>query len=174
MFHTSARFIRVLSKCFHWIRWFSDKYNFLIKRFNLVYKRSRWYYSASKTQVTGKIFKSTPIHASVIYQIPWIQWISLQFGEHSIMLHWGKRCWAQMLGPVYTKHQRQCCDNSAMTRQNGFATHFQASPLISMRTESLVSSQSGRIVDADAWCKRALMGPFTPAILSTIAWTTEI
>ena len=40
--------------------------------------------------------------------------------------------------------------------QNGFATHFQVSPLISMRKESLASSQSGRSVDADAWCKRAL------------------
>ena len=47
------------------------------------------------------------------------------------------------LGPVYTKRQRQYCDNSAMTLvilftlktmeslQNGVATHFQA-------TESLV------------------------------------
>ena len=50
-------------------------------------------------------------------------------------------------GPVYTKRQRQRCDNSAMMLQNGFATHFQASPLISMRTESLMSSQSGRSVD---------------------------
>ena len=46
-----------------------------------------------------------------------------------------------------------------MTLQNGFATHFQASPLISMRTESLASSQSGRSIDADAWCKQALTGP---------------
>ena len=57
---------------------------------------------------------------------------------------------------IYTKHQGQRCDNSAIMLQNGFATHFQASPLISMTTESLASSQSGRSVDADAWCKRAL------------------
>ena len=62
----------------------------------------------------------------------------------------------QTLWPVYTKRQRERCDNSAMTLQNGFATHFQASPLISMRTESLASSQSGRSIDADASCKRAL------------------
>ena len=62
----------------------------------------------------------------------------------------------QHLGPVYTKLQRQRCDNSAMTLQNGFATHFQASLLISMRTESVASSQSSRSIDADAWCKRAL------------------
>ena len=43
-----------------------------------------------------------------------------------------------------------------MTPQNGFATDIQASPSISMRTESLASSQSGRSVDADALCKRAL------------------
>ena len=43
-----------------------------------------------------------------------------------------------------------------MTLQNGVATHFQASPLISMRTELLASSQSCRSVDADAWCKWAL------------------
>ena len=61
-----------------------------------------------------------------------------------------------LLEPVYTKRQHQHCDNSAVMLQNGFATHFQASPLISMRAESLASSQSCRSVDADAWCKRAL------------------
>ena len=60
------------------------------------------------------------------------------------------------LGPVYTKRQCQRWDNSPMTLQNGIATHFQASPLISMRRESLVSLQSGHSIGADAWCKRAL------------------
>ena len=60
------------------------------------------------------------------------------------------------LGPVYTKRQRLRCKNSAMTLQKGFVTHFQVSPLISMRTESLMSSQSDRSVGADAWCKQAL------------------
>ena len=63
---------------------------------------------------------------------------------------------SEELGSVYTKRQHQRCDNSAMTLQNGFVTHFQAYSLISMRTESLASSQNGRSVDADAWCKRAL------------------
>ena len=58
---------------------------------------------------------------------------------------------------LYTKWQRQRCDNSAMTLHNGFATNFQVSPLFSMRTVLLASSQSGRSFDADAWCKRALM-----------------
>ena len=39
--------------------------------------------------------------------------------------------------------------------ENGLQTHSGAIPLISMRTESQASSQSGRSVDADAWCKRA-------------------
>ena len=68
------------------------------------------------------------------------------------------------LGPIYTKRQCQHCDNSVMTLeilfslksmelfQNGVATYFQATPLISMRTES----QSHCSVDADVWCKRAL------------------
>ena len=40
--------------------------------------------------------------------------------------------------------------------QNGVATYFQATPLFSMRTVSLVSSQSCCSVDADAQCKRGL------------------
>ena len=51
------------------------------------------------------------------------------------------------LGSIYTKRQRQCCDNAAMmlailfslktmeSLQNGVATHFQATPLFSMRIE---------------------------------------
>ena len=49
-----------------------------------------------------------------------------------------------LLGPVYTKHQRQRCHNSAMmlailfslntmeSLQNQVATHFQVTPLFSM------------------------------------------
>ena len=36
--------------------------------------------------------------------------------------------------------------------QNEVATHFQVPPLFSMRTESLVSSQSCHSFDSDAWC----------------------
>ena len=58
-----------------------------------------------------------------------------------------------MLGPVYTKHQHQHCNNSVMmlaillslktmeSLQNGVATHLQAASLFSMRTVSLVSSE---------------------------------
>ena len=58
--------------------------------------------------------------------------------------------------------------NSAITLQNGFATHFQASPLISMRAESLASSQSCRSVDADAWCKRALIHQVSSVIMGVV------
>ena len=40
--------------------------------------------------------------------------------------------------------------------QNGIATHFQATPLISMRAELQASLQSCRSVATDAWCKRVL------------------
>ena len=36
-------------------------------------KRPVYYHSASKTHVRDRIFKLTPIHASVIYQIPCIR-----------------------------------------------------------------------------------------------------
>ena len=37
-----------------------------------------------KTHVRDRIFKLSPIHALVIYQIPWIQWIPVPFREKSI------------------------------------------------------------------------------------------
>ena len=41
--------------------------------------------------------------------------------------------------------------------QNGLQPHSEVAPLFSMRTESLASSQSCHSVDADAWCKQALI-----------------
>ena len=76
-----------------------------------------------------------------------------------------------VLGPIYTKCQRQCCDNSAKmlvirfslktmeSLPNGIAIHFWATPLFSMRTVLLVPWQSCRSVDADASCKRTFMRP---------------
>ena len=72
------------------------------------------------------------------------------------------------LGPVYTKRQRQRCDNSAMTLailfslksveslENRLQPHSGVTPFFSMRTESQASSLSCHRVDADAWCKWAL------------------
>ena len=69
---------------------------------------------------------------------------------------------------VYTEHQCQCCANSVMilaivfllktmeSHQNGIATHFQETLLFSLRTVSLVLSQSCCCIDADAWCKWTL------------------
>ena len=34
---------------------------------SLLYKKQRWYHSAMKRQVTERVFKLAPIHASVIY-----------------------------------------------------------------------------------------------------------
>ena len=71
------------------------------------------------------------------------------------------------LGPVYTKHKHQCCDNCVImlailfylktmkSLENGLQPQSEATPLFSMRTESLASSQSCHSVDTDAWCKWA-------------------
>ena len=40
--------------------------------------------------------------------------------------------------------------------KNAVATDFQVTPLFSMRTELLVSSQNRKSIDVVAWCKRAL------------------
>ena len=73
-----------------------------------------------------------------------------------------------VLGPVYTKCQRQRCDNSAMklailfslktmeSLKNGLQPNSGVTPLFSMRTVSLASSQSCCCIDADAGCKQAL------------------
>ena len=74
-----------------------------------------------------------------------------------------------VLGPVYTRHQRQCCDNSGIMLailfllktmgllQNGVATYFQGTPLFSMRTVLLDSLQSCCCIDADDFCKQPLI-----------------
>ena len=75
------------------------------------------------------------------------------------------------LDPVYTKCQRQCRVNTAMTLvtelslnqwkqiqllQNGVATHFGVTLLFSMRALSQAPSQCWPWLNADTWCKRAL------------------
>ena len=60
---------------------------------------------------------------------------------------------------------RQLCDNAShifsLKTMDLFpewvATHFQVTPLFSMRTVWLASSQSCRSNDTDTWCKWALM-----------------
>ena len=50
------------------------------------YARDQDAITALARHVRDKIFKLNPIHASVIYQIPWIQWIPFPFCENSIVL----------------------------------------------------------------------------------------
>ena len=62
----------VFPKCFHGIPW---QKIFVIKRTrtcHLLCKRPGCYHSTSKTHVRDRIFKLSPIHAWVVYQIPWI------------------------------------------------------------------------------------------------------
>ena len=67
---------------------FSDKnvchHSKRVQTCHLLYYRWGCYHSASKTHVRDKIFNLTPIHASVIYQIPWIQWISVPLRDNSM------------------------------------------------------------------------------------------
>ena len=59
----------------------------IIRTCHFLCKRPRCYHSTIKTQVAESSFKLNPIHASVIYQIPWIHWISDPFRENSIAMH---------------------------------------------------------------------------------------
>ena len=55
----------------------------MIRDCYLLCKRPSCCHSASKTQA-DRIFKLSPVHASVIYQIPWNRWISDPFRENPI------------------------------------------------------------------------------------------
>ena len=80
--------IWVFPKCSHRIRWIQWQKILHLKKMirtsNLLCKWPRLHHSNSKEQATDKILKLTPTHSSVIYQIPWIHWISLLFRENSI------------------------------------------------------------------------------------------
>ena len=54
------------------------------KTCHLLCKRPRFYRSASKAELAERIFKFSPNHASVVYQIPRIYCISDPFRENSI------------------------------------------------------------------------------------------
>ena len=76
------------------------------------------------------------------------------------------------LGLVYTERKCQRYDNAAMTLvmlvwlktmqslQNGLQPHSEVTPLFSMKTGLLASSQICHSVDAYAWCKQALRKTF--------------
>ena len=76
----------VFPKYFHWIQW--QKLLCFKKIIRTCHHLcERCYHGTSKTQVTKQIFKFSPIHASVIYQIPWIHWISDPFRENPIVIN---------------------------------------------------------------------------------------
>ena len=50
-----------------------------VRTCHLLCKRPGYYHIASKTHATDRIFKLSPIYASVIYQIPWSRWIHWKF-----------------------------------------------------------------------------------------------
>ena len=80
----------------------------------------------------------------------------------------GVACVNERLGLVYNKHQYQRCANSTMavvilfslksveSLGNRLQPQSGVTRLILMRTESQMSLQSCRSVDADAWCKWTL------------------
>ena len=79
-------------KYFHWIQriqWYKIlNYINIIWTYHFLCKKPGCYHSNSRTQVAKRTFKLSPIHASVIYQIPSIRrihWISDLFRENSIV-----------------------------------------------------------------------------------------
>ena len=70
--------------------------NSVTKRFVIVVKglkpatscvtETRMLLQHCKTHVRDRIFKLTVIHASVIYQMPWIHWILVPFRENTIAM----------------------------------------------------------------------------------------
>ena len=61
------------------------------------------------------------------------------------------------LAPVYTKHQHQRCDHSAMTLAILFSLKSPETLENGLQTHSAASLQSYRSIDADTWYKWALM-----------------
>ena len=61
-----------------------------------------------------------------------------------------------VLGPVYTKRQRQRCDHSAMTLVILFSLKSMEMLENGLQTHSGASSQSCHSIDTDTWCKGAL------------------
>ena len=86
---TGTQAIWPFLKFFHWIRWIHKFFVITAKGFKPAIPCVRDQganhanHSTNKTHVRDKIFKLTPIHASVIYQILWIYWISIPFRENS-------------------------------------------------------------------------------------------
>ena len=65
----------IFPKYFHWIQWNICHYSKRARICHLLCKRLGCYHHASKTHARDRIFKLSPVHSSVIHQIPWIRWI---------------------------------------------------------------------------------------------------
>ena len=101
-FPSSLRCLNTLATLNIWRQWsfflnvftgfseFNDKKILVIKRTrtcDLLFKRPECYHSTSKAHVRDRIFKFSPIHASVIDQICWIHWVQWKFCSIQEKLH---------------------------------------------------------------------------------------
>ena len=88
------------------IRWYHEKLDWIqcqiffvekiIWTWNLLWKRIC--YRSNKTQITDRILKVTPIHASVINQMPWVRWIHWQLCSMKGNLHY---CISSLIAHIY-------------------------------------------------------------------------
>ena len=103
---------------------------FFIKRprtCHLLCKRPRCYHSISKTCVRDRIFKLNPIHASIIYQIPWIRW------NH----------WTQWEGRILLRESSQGESSGLRVRLEGsLKTHYNAYSLLANAYSLLANAYS--------------------------------
>ena len=113
-------------------------------------------------QVRGKFYKPIMLNIQKRFLLNstlkklWLRQGEQQALKTEIMVYFFIYNGNAYLGFIYTKRQRKHSDNSTMTLaillslktmeslQNGVTTHFQVTPLLSLRTESLASPQS--------WC----------------------
>ena len=104
----------------------------------------RLFYTSVKAKAKAAFFQVSPF---IVHIESWQRFVFAQ-------CKWALRK-VTVLGSVYTKRQHQRCDDAT---ENWLQPQSGVTPLFSMRTESLAPSQSGRSVDADAWCKQTLNG----------------
>ena len=89
----------VFPNWFHWIRWiqWQSKRARTYHPATSCVRDQDAYHSTNKTHVRDRIFTLSLIHASVIYQFPWIrwiQWIPVPFKENSIIWQ-NERNWTE-------------------------------------------------------------------------------
>ena len=80
---------------------------------HLLCKRPGCYHSTSETHVRDRIFKLSPIHASVIYQIPRIHF-SFQLFVLTFDVSWSLSCWGTKVSLSYPNFQTPFENNCPM------------------------------------------------------------